>query len=173
VHHPNIPVLGFHGWDETVPRVQFSWSVVILLMLFFFLSHFFPRPFFSLSLLLFCPAILEPNFFLGTPTYPSNLPSSLPPPNPSTSLPFALTSTTELLAIAGKRSNTKGEGKLLPPPLFFETFSTTKEEDDNEHKEKQRFYFLFFIFHFVVVKKTTSMSSSSSSNVLLQERRER
>jgi hypothetical protein len=28
---------------------------------------------------------LNPNYFLGTPTYLSNLPTSLPPPNPSIS----------------------------------------------------------------------------------------
>ncbi len=52
-------------------------------MLFFFLALII------FVVLLFCPAILEPNVLLGTPTYP------LQP----TSLPFVLTSTIELLAI--------------------------------------------------------------------------
>jgi hypothetical protein len=81
-----------HGMKLS-PRGQFSWSGVFFLMLFFFLVLII------FVVLLFCPAILEPNVLHGTPTYPSNLPSSLPPPNPSASLPFVLTSTTELLAI--------------------------------------------------------------------------
>ncbi len=88
VHHPKNPVLGFHGWDETVPQgsVYFVSSFFCLMLSFFPRSHFFPGPFFSLAFY-FGPAILEPNFFLRTPTYSPNLPTSLPPPNPSTSLP--------------------------------------------------------------------------------------
>jgi hypothetical protein len=78
MHHPKNLILGFHEWGET--KGQFIWSLV-----FFFLAFiFFPEPFFSLVFFLVSPS-LNPNFFLGTPTYSSNLPTSFPPPNPSTS----------------------------------------------------------------------------------------
>jgi hypothetical protein len=91
VHHPNIPVLGFHGWDETVPPR----SVYLVSSFFFF---FFNWPFFF-SHFYFCPAILEPKFFsaelLPTPsTYlplqPTYLPSTTQPiylPLPTLSQP--------------------------------------------------------------------------------------
>ncbi len=104
VHHPKNPLLGFHGWDETVPQrsvylvsrffflgLLFSYASFSSLTLIFFLGLFFLLVFF------FVPPSLNPSFFLGTPTYSSNLPTSLPPPNPSTSpylphQPFALPS---------------------------------------------------------------------------------
>ncbi len=67
------------------PRGQFTWSVV-----FFFSCFFFPRShcFFSQASLLIivflCPAILEPKFFSGN-SYLLLQPTSLPPPDPSTS----------------------------------------------------------------------------------------
>ncbi len=99
VHHPKNHVLGFHGWDETVPRGQFTWSVVFIYFqtlfshAFYFssISLFFPRPHFSF---LFFPQSLNPNLFFGTPTY-LHLPSTTTQPiyllhstHPSFVLPF-------------------------------------------------------------------------------------
>jgi len=104
VHHPKNPLLGFHGWDETVPQrsvylvsrffflgLLFSYASFSSLTLIFFLGLFFLLVFF------FFFSSFNPSFFLGTSTYSSNLPTSLPPPNPSTSpylphQPFALPS---------------------------------------------------------------------------------
>ncbi len=72
------------------PNNQFIWSVVFSFPRLFFSHTFFlfSLNFFSLfpfSLFFFLvPPSLNPIFFLGTPTYSSNLPTSLPPPNPST-----------------------------------------------------------------------------------------
>ncbi len=80
VHHPKNPILGFHGWDETVPQGSvYVASSFFLLALILFLGLFFSLAFFFLV-----PPSLNPKFFLGTPTYSSNLPTSIPPPNPST-----------------------------------------------------------------------------------------
>jgi hypothetical protein len=43
VHHPKTPVLGFHGWDETVPKGP----VYMVSTFYFLLSLFFPHTFFS------------------------------------------------------------------------------------------------------------------------------
>ncbi len=95
VHHPKIPVLGFHGWDETVSQG----SVYLVSSFFFPKSHFFPGPSFPapflLSLFFLVQPSLNPILFLRAPTHSSNLPTFLPPPNPSTSPylphhPFAL-----------------------------------------------------------------------------------
>jgi hypothetical protein len=68
------------------PRGQFIWSVVVFFLNFFFQSSLF-----------YFPGSLLINFFshhpwhhllFGTPTYPSNLPTALPPTSPST--PFIL-----------------------------------------------------------------------------------
>ncbi len=83
VHHPKHPVLGFHGWDEPVPQSQFIWSVFFF---FFFFSPFFsPQTIFWGAHCFSSQAHFgfffsrHPNhyvFFGGTPTYPSNLPTS-------------------------------------------------------------------------------------------------
>jgi hypothetical protein len=57
VHHPKIPVQGFHGWDEVSPRGQLIWSV-----LFFF------RQTFSLGAhCFFLPGYLWFNIFFHQP----------------------------------------------------------------------------------------------------------
>ncbi len=82
MHHPKNPILGFHGWDETIPQQSlylvssFSFFGPFFSHGFFFPpSHFFPRSFFSFFL--FFVIILEPKFFswnsylLLQPTYPT------------------------------------------------------------------------------------------------------
>ncbi len=97
MHHPKNPVLRFHGWDEPVPQ-----GSVYLVSSFFFFFSFPSWPFFFSSDFFFWGAHCfsswahfgfffprNPNyhFFLGgTPTYPSNLPTTFPPTSPSTSL---------------------------------------------------------------------------------------
>ncbi len=93
VHHPKNPVLGFHGWDETVPQ-----GSVYLVSIFFFFCSFFSLAqfFYHFS---FGPP-LTPSFFWEALTYSNHLPpfflpthllpsSCWPPPH---SPPFALTS---------------------------------------------------------------------------------
>ncbi len=142
VHHPKNPVLGFHGLDETVPQG----SVYLVSSFFFAPSHFFPGPFFSSPHFFFGPTILEPNF-VSVNSYLLLQPTSLPAPNPSTSLPpshlcsllpvlFLPSPSQEELRRRARgatelRSNAGGEGKLLPFLLFFEMF-LKEEEDDND-----------------------------------------
>jgi hypothetical protein len=111
VRHPKNPVLGFHGWDETVPRGQFTWSVVFIFFWAFFSSYFFSpaRCFFSWAsflLLLFLghpwPHIVfwqllpTPSTYLLHCLSPTHLPPSICfflstwfPPFPLTSIPSA------------------------------------------------------------------------------------
>ncbi len=82
------------------PSVQFTWSVVFFLfpgafffhMFFFPGSHSFLGAFFSLAYF-FCLTILEPKFLSREllPTLPTYLPTSLPPPNPSSSPAYPTT----------------------------------------------------------------------------------
>ncbi len=101
--------ISWMGWN-CPPRVSLVGHEFFFSHVFFPRSHFVPGPFCSLAFF-FGPTILEPKFFSGNsylflqPIYPSNVPSSLPPPNPCTSLPFVLTSTTKLLTIAIANSN--------------------------------------------------------------------
>jgi hypothetical protein len=86
VHHPKISRFGILCMGWSVPR-----GSVYLVSTFFFLRHFFlgSSLFFlpcSLWFYLFFLPPLTPFFFFGTPTYPSNLPTTLPPTSPSTSL---------------------------------------------------------------------------------------
>ncbi len=92
-----IPFWDFMVGMKLSPRGQFTWSVVFF---FFKLGLFFSLTF------IFVPPSLNPIFFLRNSylllqlTYPFNLPTSLPPPNPSTSPylphhPFALPSIAE------------------------------------------------------------------------------
>jgi hypothetical protein len=81
--------ISWMGWN-CPPRGHFTWSLdFFILELFFFgsLSLFFlpGLTFDFFYFIFFLLAILEPKFLLGTPTYLSNLPTSLLPPNPSTS----------------------------------------------------------------------------------------
>ncbi len=62
VHHPKNPVLGFHGWDETVLQGSvylvssfFSWAFFFSSFFFFPRSHFFPVPFFYVSVFFWSP----------------------------------------------------------------------------------------------------------------------
>ncbi len=108
VHHPKNLVLGFHGWDETVPQG----SVYLVSIFFLLLLLFFPARFFSLAQFFFSGNSFFITFFLAqpwpqvffgkllpTPTHllpfflPTHLPPSScwPPPHPS---PFVLTSIT-------------------------------------------------------------------------------
>ncbi len=106
VHHPKNPVLGFHGWDETVSQG----SVYLVSIFFFFCSFFCPPRFFALAQFFF-PGNSFFHFFFGPPLTPSFFwgssyllqpPTALLPTNPPTSLihagplphspPFALTS---------------------------------------------------------------------------------
>jgi hypothetical protein len=85
-----IPFWDFMDGMKLSPRGHFTWSLdFFILELFFFgsLSLFYlpGLTFDFFYLFFFLPAILEPKFLLGTPTYLSNLPTSLLPPNPSTS----------------------------------------------------------------------------------------
>ncbi len=105
VHHPKNLILGFHGWDAVVPKeaIYMVNSFSFLLGLFFLHTFFFSSLFFlraSISKKIWGPPLTS-YYFLVTPTYPSNLPTTLPPSNPSTSLlllfftsfpPFPLTS---------------------------------------------------------------------------------
>ncbi len=90
VHHPKHPVLGFHGWDENVPRSQFIWSVVVFFLwaFLFFPSDFFcgAHCFFSQAPfgIFFSPATLDTilYYFFGNsylPLQPSYRPSSYQP----------------------------------------------------------------------------------------------
>ncbi len=107
VHHPKNPVLGFHGWDETVPQG----SVYLVSIFFFLLLLFFPARFFSLAqfffpgnsfFITFFLAHPWPQVFFGGSSYLPQPPTALLPTNPPTSLihagplphspPFALTS---------------------------------------------------------------------------------
>ncbi len=100
VHHPKNPVLGFHGWDETVPQG----SVYLVSIFFFLLLLFFPARFFSLAQFFFPGNSFFITFFLAHPwpqvffgkllPTPTHLPPSSCwlPPHP---LPFALTSIAE------------------------------------------------------------------------------
>jgi hypothetical protein len=85
VHHPKNPVLGFHGWDETVPQ----WTVYLVSILFFSFCFFFSLA--QFFFFFFGPP-MTPSFFFGeAPTY-SNPPTSSscwPPPHPP---PFELAS---------------------------------------------------------------------------------
>ncbi len=68
------PVLGFHGWDETVTQ-----GSVYLVSSFFLGDFFFPLALiFFVGLFFLVPPSWNPIFFLGTRTYSSNLPTSLP-----------------------------------------------------------------------------------------------
>jgi len=102
-----IPFWDFMDGMKLSPRDQFTWSVVFFPGPFFVSCFFFPRShslfscaiFLRLAFFFLSPHPWTQNFFLGTPTYPSNLPTSLPPPNPSTSpdlphYPFVLPSIT-------------------------------------------------------------------------------
>ncbi len=102
VHHPKNPVLGFRGWDEILPQgsvslvSSFFFPGPFFFSYFFFCprSRFFPGTFFSLAFF-WSRHPWTQIFFLETPTYSSNLPTPLPPSNPSTSPylphhPFAL-----------------------------------------------------------------------------------
>ncbi len=106
-HRKTIPFWDFMDGMKLSPWGQFAWSVVFIFLWAFFFSYFFfftqLDVFFSwASLLIFFwgGPPLTPYYFLATPTYPSNLPTGLPPTNPSTSLlllsasfpPFPLTS---------------------------------------------------------------------------------
>ncbi len=91
MHHPKNPVLVFHGWDETVPRGQFTWSVIYFFFWSFFSGQFlFPSSVFFFLGTVFIPLsfwpILESKFFLGSSyLHPTYLPALLPA-NPATSL---------------------------------------------------------------------------------------
>jgi hypothetical protein len=85
VHHPKNPVLGFHGWDETVPQgsVYLVSGFFFPLPLIFFLGLFFSRP----PLVFLVPPSLNPILFLWTRTYSSNLPPFQHPTHLPPSLP--------------------------------------------------------------------------------------
>jgi hypothetical protein len=102
VHHPKNAVLGFHGWDETVPQGQFTWSVI-----FFSSGPFFPARIFSLAqfffffflgtgfLSLFFWPTPDPKFFLGSsylpqPTYCPSSYQTTYVPHPTNPLPTHL-----------------------------------------------------------------------------------
>ncbi len=81
VHHPKTPILGFHGWDETVPQGSvYLVNRFYLLLLLIFLNRFF-----SLSQFLFFWQQFYYHFFFGAPLTPScflgssYLPSKLKP----------------------------------------------------------------------------------------------
>ncbi len=97
MHHPKNPVLGFHGWDETVPQGSvylvssfFFTLSLFLIMLFFSLLSLFSWAFFFLSFF-FSPTILEPKFVFWEllPTPPTYLPLQ-PTYLPSTTQPIYL-----------------------------------------------------------------------------------
>lgn len=102
------------------------------------------------------------------PTPPTYLPSSTQPIYLPPSLPFVLTSTGALLAIAitrgatKLRSNARREGKLLPFPLFFEMF-LIEEEDNNT---------IVVVIFFLLRRGRWwhRLPSSSFFSVVLQER---
>ncbi len=91
VHHPKMPFRDFMDGMETVPQgsvylvssLFFSRAFFFLMLFFSSLSLFF-LPGFPFDFIFLCPAILEPNFFSGN-SYLLLQPTSLPPPNPSTS----------------------------------------------------------------------------------------
>jgi hypothetical protein len=94
VHYPKNPVLGLHGWDETVPQG----SVYLVSRFFFLLLLFFPSSvffFFSWQQFYYPIFLAHPwpqVFFWAAHTYPPNLnPKPQPtypllPTNPPTSL---------------------------------------------------------------------------------------
>ncbi len=115
VHHPKNPILGFHGWDETIPQG----SVYLVSRYFFLLLLFFPARFFSLAQFFlsrqqflyhfFFGPPLTASFFWEAPTYPPNLD---PKPQPTYPL-FPTNSPTSLILLAPSH----------PPPFAF-TFIT-------------------------------------------------
>jgi hypothetical protein len=82
VHHPKNPVLGFHGWDETVPQGSVSLPGQYF---FFFWSFFVQANFYSLGQFFFWPTP-ESKFFLGKLLPTPNLPITPLPTNPPPSL---------------------------------------------------------------------------------------
>ncbi len=106
VHHLKNPVLGFHGWNETVPQGSvYLVSIIFLLLLFSSAQFLFSSSFFFFFLgTVFIPLFFWPTpeskFVLGSsylhPTYlpPFFLPTHLPPSccRPLPTPPFALTS---------------------------------------------------------------------------------
>ncbi len=83
VHHPKNPVLGFHGWDETVPQR----SVYLVSSFLFFFSH----AFFFLPLIFFLGLHFLSLFFLSRHPWTQNFslellptppPICSPPPSP-------------------------------------------------------------------------------------------
>ncbi len=64
VHHPKNPVLGFHGWDETVPQG----SVYMVGILFFPSGPFFFSPnFYSIAQFFFWGTVFYSTFFWAHP----------------------------------------------------------------------------------------------------------
>jgi len=72
MHPPKNPIMGFHGWDETIPpRVNFfgwqfffpSYAFFGVLIFFFPTYFFFFRPFLAIC---FLHATPDPKFFLDS-----------------------------------------------------------------------------------------------------------
>ncbi len=99
VHHPNNPVLGFHGWDRNCPTgVSVLGQYFIFLLLIFFPARFFSLAqffFFFLGIVflsLFSWPIPDPKFLLGSSylPQPTHWPFSSQPtyiPHPTNPLP--------------------------------------------------------------------------------------
>jgi hypothetical protein len=109
VHHPKNPILGFHGWDETVPQ-----GSVYLVSIFFFPSGpFFFSPIsipYSLAQFFFWGGgqFFIPLFFWEAPTYrPSSYQCTSPhhaaDPSPPHHLYLLPAPTSALLSIANAR----------------------------------------------------------------------
>jgi hypothetical protein len=85
--------ISWMGWTCPPGVSLFGQKFIFFLLAFFFLSDLFffwgAHCFSSwahFGFILFCTTLTTIFFFGGTPTYPSNLPTTLPPTSPSTSL---------------------------------------------------------------------------------------
>jgi hypothetical protein len=82
VHHLKNVVLGFHGWDETVP--QGSVCLVMVSIFIFLLALFFPAIFFfPSSVFCFLGTVFFSHFFFPPPLTPSYFGELLLSPQPT------------------------------------------------------------------------------------------